>query len=85
MRLPDTYRFPGFRPAAIVHGIFGDPMARVVALQRRRKKRPVVSAANPSAAITTASRGASAICPVAIPASTWTSRFDAFRVVGVLP
>ena len=38
MRLPDTYGFPGFRPAAIVRSIFGDPKARIVTLQRRQKK-----------------------------------------------
>jgi hypothetical protein len=34
-RLWDAYRFPGFRPRATVHGIFGDPKARVVHLERR--------------------------------------------------
>jgi len=84
MRLPDTYRFPGFRPAAIVRGIFGDPMARIVALQRRRKNRPAVSAVNPGAPITTASRGASATCPAATPGSTWRSKFAGFSVAGVV-
>jgi len=84
MRLPDTYRFPGFRPAAIVRGIFGDPKARIVTLQRRRKKRPAGSAATPSAPITTASRGASATCPVATPVCTWRSKFAASSAVGVV-
>jgi len=85
MRLPDTYRFPGFRPAATVRGIFGDPKARIVSLQRRRKKRPVAFAANPSAPITTASGGGSATCRVATPASTWSSSLAASSVVGVVP
>ncbi len=34
LKLEDTYRFPGFRPAAMVHGVFGDQKARVVALKR---------------------------------------------------
>jgi hypothetical protein len=38
-RLWDTYSFPGFRPAQTVRGIFGDPKARVIALNRRSKKR----------------------------------------------
>jgi hypothetical protein len=84
MRLPDTYRFPGFCPAAIVRGIFGDPKARIVTLQRRRKKRPAASAVNPSAPITTASRGASATCRVATPVSTWRSRFAASSADGVV-
>jgi hypothetical protein len=84
MRLPDTYRFPGFCPAATVRGIFGDPKARIVALQRRRKKRPAAPAVNPSAPITTASRGASATCLVATLASTWRSRFAASSADGVV-
>src|SRR2546428_13040167 len=38
-RLWDTYWFPGFRPQPTVHGIFGDPKARVITLNRRSKKR----------------------------------------------
>jgi hypothetical protein len=83
MRLPDTYRFPGFRPVAVVRGIFGDPKVRIVTLQRRRKKRPAASAVNPSVPITTASRGASATCPVATPGSTWRSKFAASSADGV--
>jgi hypothetical protein len=36
-RLDDAYRFHGFRPLATVRGVFGDPKARVVTLQRRSK------------------------------------------------
>jgi hypothetical protein len=85
MRLPDTYPFAGFRPVAIVRGIFGDPKARVVTLQRRRKKRPAASVASPNAPITTASSAASATCRVATPVSTWSSRFDGFSVASVVP
>ena len=85
MRLPDTYRFPGFRPLAIVRGIFGDPKVRLVTLQRRRKKRRAASAVNPGAPITTASRAASATCPVATPVCTWRSRFAGSSVAGVVP
>ena len=38
-RLHDAYRFHGFRPASIVRGIFGDPKARILRLERRGKKR----------------------------------------------
>jgi hypothetical protein len=38
-RLWDVYRYPGFIPAAIVHGLFGDPRALVIKLRRRGKKR----------------------------------------------
>lgn len=34
----DAYRFPGCRPLAGIQGIFGDPKARVIRLQRRQKK-----------------------------------------------
>src|SRR5437870_3808337 len=36
-RLVDVYRFPAFRPRAAVRGVFGDPKARVVRLERRGK------------------------------------------------
>jgi len=84
LRLPDTYRFPGFRPAAVIRGIFGDPKARIVTLQRRRKKRRAASAVNPGAPITTASSGRFATCRVAIPVCTWRSRFAASSVAGVV-
>jgi hypothetical protein len=85
MRLPDTYRFPGFRPEAVIRGIFGDPKARIVSLQRRRKKRPVAFAVNPTAPITTASCVAFATCPAATRACIWNSRSDASSVAGVVP
>jgi hypothetical protein len=40
-RLLDEYRFPGFRPRAGIAGLFGDPKARVIRLERRQKKRHV--------------------------------------------
>src|SRR6516225_10166895 len=33
-RLWDAYCFPGFRPQPTVHGVFGDPKARVAALKK---------------------------------------------------
>lgn len=36
-RLVDVYRFPAFRPRAAVRGVFGDPNASVVRLERREK------------------------------------------------
>ena len=35
--LRDAYRFPGFVPAMIIRGVFGNPQARVVSLQCRQK------------------------------------------------
>lgn len=37
-RLLDEYRFPGYRPKADIRGVFGDPKARVIWLERIRKK-----------------------------------------------
>ena len=74
-RLLDIYRFPGFVPLAKVKGIFGDPLAVVITLQRRRKKRFVESADMPAAPITTSDHGASATWPVATSACTSFSPF----------
>ena len=53
-RLSDAYRFPGFRPRAMVRGIFGDRKARVITLVRRSKKRPAARAGRCITAATTA-------------------------------
>ena len=37
-RLWDQYRFPGFEPGHTVKGIFGDPGAWIIHLERRQKK-----------------------------------------------
>ena len=34
-RLRDAYAFPGLRPQARIKGVFGDPRARVITLDRR--------------------------------------------------
>jgi len=36
-RLLDEYRFPGFGPKAAIKGIFGEPDARVIKLDRQKK------------------------------------------------
>jgi hypothetical protein len=69
-RLTDIYRFPGFVPQPKIHGIFGDPWAVVITLQRRRKKRAAGSAARSITAITTSGPDGSATSPVATNAST---------------
>jgi hypothetical protein len=60
-RLWDAYRFPGFRPSSTVIGIFGDPLARILTLTRRSKKRRVECAVGSSAAGTIASGAESGI------------------------
>lgn len=37
-KLLEEYRFPGFRPLAIIKGKFGDNRARIIQLVRRQKK-----------------------------------------------
>ena len=36
-RLEDAYRFPGFKPSRWVRGVFGDPQARIMVLERKQK------------------------------------------------
>jgi hypothetical protein len=70
-RLRDAYRFAGFIPAITVHGVFGDPLVRVLALRRRQKKRHVESAGAGTAAFTIRSFVWCETCPVANIASIW--------------
>jgi hypothetical protein len=74
-RLQDLYRFPGFVPLPTIRGVFGDPRAVVITLQRRRKKLSVSAAAKRIAAITTSGHDGSAISPVATNASISPSHF----------
>jgi hypothetical protein len=74
-RLWDTYRFPGFRPRSTVRGIFGDPKARIVFLDRRGKKRFAQPAAISSEDGTIASGAGCGIWRAEIIASTWSDRF----------
>ena len=68
--LHDLYRFPGCVPLSHVYGIFGDPMAVVISLRRRRKKRLAVFVVAPILVTTTKDLGVSAISPVGTNAST---------------
>jgi hypothetical protein len=61
-QLSDSYRFAGFRPSAMVSGVFGDRHARVIRLTRRSKKRPAEFVGSLAAVGTIASRARSAIC-----------------------
>ena len=63
--LSDLYRFPGFVPLPRIRGVFGDPLAVFITLQRRRKKRLAGLAGRSIAVITTNDGGGSAISPVA--------------------
>ncbi len=70
-RLEDTYRFPGFRPLATVRGVFGDPLVRILPLQRRGKKHSVGPVVVGIARFTTTSSAGFVTCPVATRGSTW--------------
>jgi hypothetical protein len=77
-RLFDAYRFTGFRPQEEVHGIFGDPIARVITLVRRSKKQSARNAVERTRVGTTARHVECAICLAATRGSTSKSRFGGF-------
>jgi len=77
-RLWDAYAFPGFRPQLTVRGVFGDPKARVITLERRSKKHAVAAAVEHTWAGTTDARDRFATSPAAIRGSIWSSRFGAW-------
>jgi hypothetical protein len=71
----DEYRFPGYRPNAEIRGVFGDPRARVIRLERVQKKRFVVVVVRFTGATTTRRCGESEICPVGMLAFIWRWRY----------
>jgi len=83
-RLWDAYRFAGFRPSPTVRGIFGDPKARVIRLQRRGKKRDVVSVATSRTVGTIAGCAECATCLVETPGFTWRWKSDV-SLAGIAP
>jgi len=82
-RLWDAYHFPGFRPRATVHGIFGDPKARVVHLERRGKKQFAGAAAVSNGGGTTANDDGFATWAVETIESTWISKYVGSHARGV--
>jgi hypothetical protein len=62
-RLWDAHAFPGFRPEGTVRGIFGDPKARIIRLNRRSKKRdaPIADACTAAGTI-----ALSAVCAISL-------------------
>lgn len=76
--LLDEYQFPGFRPKAGIQGIFGDPKARVIRLERTQKKQSAVVAVQCIGAITTRGHGRYGIYPVGMPESIWRWKFGGF-------
>jgi hypothetical protein len=81
-KLLDTYRFPGFRPAQGVTGIFGDPKARVIRLIRRGKKLLAECAAVLILPFTTRRFEESGTCLAGILGFTWRLRSEGFTATG---
>jgi hypothetical protein len=65
-RLQEAYRFAGFFPASTVYGVFGNPLVRVLALRRRRKKQRVESVSVGTGAFTAYSDGCRTPIPIHI-------------------
>ena len=82
-QLRDLYRFSGFVPQARLRGIFGDPRAVVITLQRRRKKRFAARAGKDRGATTTSGLGGPGTFPVATSVSTWPTPAAVSNVCGV--
>lgn len=72
-RLIESYRFKGYEPSENLTGIFGDPKARVIHLNRREKKQFVHCAALHTKVITTERRAECATFPAEthVSASNW--------------
>ncbi|OGW43235.1 MAG: hypothetical protein A2Y66_05140 [Nitrospirae bacterium RBG_13_41_22] len=82
-RLLDEYRFPGFRPRSETQGIFGDPRARVIRLDRTQKKLHAAVAGIYTGVTTTRQYEGYGIYPVGTPGSTWKWRFAGSSAKGV--
>jgi len=77
-RLLDEYQFPGVRPRSAIQGMFGDPKARIVWLDRTEKKRHVAVAERFIGATTTRQYGGYGTCPAEMPGYIWMWRFGEF-------
>ena len=82
-RLLDEYRFPGYRPRADIRGVFGDPRARVIRLERTRKKRYAAVAERATGVITTRRYVGYETCPVGMLGFIWRWRFGGSNVGSV--
>jgi hypothetical protein len=81
-QLHDLYRFPGFVPRPRVRGVFGDPLAVLITLRRRRKKRCAASAGKYIGPTTTSGPGVPGISPVATSTSISFTLFGGSSVCG---
>jgi len=81
--LLDEYRFPGYSPRAGIKGIFGDPKARVIRLERIQKKRYAVVAAQHIGAITTRRCDEYGIYPAEMHGYTWKWKYGEYSAGSV--
>lgn len=79
-RLRDEYQFPGFSPRAEVKGIFGDPKARIIKLERTQKKQYAGIVAKFIGVITTREFDGYEIYPVGMHGYIWKWRFGEYCV-----
>lgn len=79
-RLLDAYRFPGFTPRATIKGIFGDPKARIIRLERRQKKQYAAIVAQCAGVFTTERYGVYGISHAGICESIWRWKSAEFSV-----
>src|SRR3972149_2877635 len=84
-RLLDEYQFPGVRPLSAIQGMFGDPKARIIRLERSEKKRPVAFAGLCIGATTTRRDAGYGTCLAGMPGDTWKWRFGASDARGAGP
>jgi hypothetical protein len=77
-RLLDEYQFPGFRPKAGMQGVFGDPRARVIRLERTQKKQSAAVVARHIGAITTKRFAGYGTYPAGTHESIWRWRFGGY-------
>jgi hypothetical protein len=81
--LSDLFHFPGCKPKRTVHGVFGDPNARVIKLVRQGKKLFVGYAAQFIGPFVLARSDWSAISPAVVPGFISNWKFGASCVGGV--
>ena len=79
----DEYRFPGYRPSANIQGIFGDPKARVIQLERTQKKHYADVAVERIEAITTRRFGGYGIYHAEMHEYIWSWKSDVSSAVDV--
>ena len=81
-RLMDSYRFKGYEPSENLTGIFGDPQARIIHLNRHEKKQYVRCATHRTQAITTKGHALCAIFLVEAHVSISNWRYAAWSAGG---